>query len=138
MSNTAQANIVVAQGEDFAFQILWVDSNGNPYRIKSPSRMVVKTNKGIEILKAESDVPSELQPDRASLVYSTSSGILQLHIPHNVTSELPPGKYFYDIVVTYDAELPLETTLGLHRGDRQAKLVAGFLTVAPTLTTLED
>jgi len=138
MSNTAQANITVAQGEDFAFQIVWVDSMGSPYKIMHPSKLTVKTTRGVTVLEVFTDVPTELQPDRASLIYSTSSGVLQLHIPHNVTSELPVGKHVYDLLVSYDAELPIETNLGLHPGVRQAKLAAGLFTVTATMSGLGD
>jgi hypothetical protein len=102
MGDVGSLDLVINQGEDWTVQIQLLDNLDNPKPLVAPARMDIKDKVGTTIHSLVT--PEELDPPEEipSIAISAEVGILQLHIPHAVTNEFPPGSYAYDLWTTID------------------------------------
>lgn len=134
MSDAAYADISIDQGADFAMQIYWADSAGEPYQVIHPIRMQARSLTGQVVLDLQSVGDDEPEGTVPEITYSTASGIIQLALPAERTAELTPGKYAYDMFVTYSASVyDLNNGTELQT-ERRFRLVYGSLYVEGRVT----
>ena len=121
--------LVINQGEDFSAQIVWLDDYGNPQKLKAPMRMDLKPVVGSAptLSLVTPDVPTE---DIPLISYSPDIGLIQLHIPKEMTSPLAPGKYYYDLFVTVNDETEY------YAGDQVVRLIVGEAIVNQRITVM--
>lgn len=97
-------DLEIVQGEDWTVQIQSLDDNDNPKPIVSPARMDVRDKMGAIVLSLTTPAENEVPGAVPSIAISGEVALIQLHIPREVSSELTPGSYPYDLWVTIDDE----------------------------------
>ena len=71
---------------------------------------------------------------RASLNWNSEFGLIQLHVPSYLTANIPPGKYFYDLFVTYlDSHYDVVTGATVSQ-PRLVKIMEGVITMNGRIT----
>lgn len=98
MSDSVEMEII--QGEDWTVDVIWTDNYDVGMRVLHPCKMTIKGSNGVlHTLVTNPDIPDGEVP---GINLSTDIGLLQLHIPEEVTSEFEPGGYNADLFVTVD------------------------------------
>lgn len=121
--------LVIDQGEDFTAQIIWTDENGSAQPLIRPMRLDVVAGGSspvISLTTPDTDVPDGTVPE---ISYSPELGLIQLHIPREQTSALPPGTYMYDFFVTINDG-------DVYAGNQQFRLLAGDVVVNRRITVM--
>jgi hypothetical protein len=126
--SAASVPLVIYQGEDWTSQIIWTDELDEPIQVVHPCRMDVKTQAGQTVLSLESvaEVEEFTVPD---ISLSTEIGLLQIHIPSQMTAALMPGNYHYDLFVS--------TNDGTFIGPQVVPLCYGSVSVSKRVTVLQ-
>tara|TARA_B100000282_G_scaffold104480_1_gene73930 strand:- start:18503 stop:18835 length:333 start_codon:yes stop_codon:yes gene_type:complete len=82
-------NIVIEQGADYSSSFTITNPDGSPYTIfNNSAAATLKKHSASETSYA---FTSEIDPDDGQILLSMSN---------TLTSTIPPGRYFYDIVIT--------------------------------------
>ena len=82
-------NIVIEQGADYSSSFTITNPDGSPYTIfNNSASALLKKHSGSE---TSYTFTSEIDPDDGQILLSMSN---------TLTSTIPPGRYFYDIVIT--------------------------------------
>ena len=82
-------NIVIEQGADYSSSLTITNPDGSPYTIFNNSAAAsLKKHPESEVSYT---FTSEIDPDDGQILLSMSNAL---------TSTIPPGRYFYDIVIT--------------------------------------
>lgn len=111
MSTAGVVNLEVDAGSDFATQIYWTDSQSTPFTVLSPMRMEIRSDTGELLYTLQTDDATP-DGDDNSILYNSTSGLIQLMLPASVTSSFPVGVFNYDLFVTYqDNTVTNETRL---------------------------
>jgi hypothetical protein len=97
----ADVPLVIDQGEDWTSDVIWTDNYDEPVYLIHPCKMEIRGAGGQIALTLESD-PSIPPGEIPGINISSDIGLLQLHIPKAVTSNMVPGTYIYDLFVTCD------------------------------------
>ena len=82
-------NIVIEQGADYSSSFTITNPDGSPYTIFNNS--AAATLKKHSASETSYTFTSEIDPDDGQILLSMSN---------TLTSTIPPGRYFYDIVIT--------------------------------------
>ena len=82
-------NIVIEQGADYSSSFTITNPDGSPYTIFNNS--AAATLKKHSASETSYTFTSEIDPDDGQILLSMSNAL---------TSTIPPGRYFYDIVIT--------------------------------------
>lgn len=120
--------LVIDQGEDWTAQIVWTDDYDEPMPVIHPCRMAIREASGRTMAELYTD-PDIPDGDIPSISLSTETGLIQLHIPAEQTSYIPPGAYHYDLFVTLDSGGTPVTT-------QQRRLLYGPVTVNKRVTLM--
>lgn len=120
--------LVIDQGEDFSAQILWTDEFGQPQQIKAPMRLDVKAENNLSAVLSLT-TPVVPSTDIPQISYSADIGLIQLHIPKEMTIALPAGQYSYDMFVTINDG-------NAYAGDQVVRLLVGTVTVNRRITVM--
>lgn len=116
MSTSAVIDLEIDQGADFGVQIYWTSMDQTPFTVLAPMRMEIRDDVGntLYTLATTDGAASGTQ----TILYNSSTGLIQLMIPAADTSNFPAGRYNYDLFVTYqDNEVTNATRLQrLQRG----------------------
>src|SRR3954470_403213 len=117
----ANVPLVIDQGEDFTAQIIWTDGGGTPQPVTEPIRLdIVQFTVPVISLTTPEDVLPEGEIPEIS--YSSELGLIQIHIPREQTSALPPGEYSYDMFASVDDG-------DAYAGNQQQRILVGQVTV---------
>lgn len=99
MSTSAYVDLEIDQGADFGAQIYWTSMEQQPFTVLSPMRMEIRDDVGNTMYTlATTDGATTTS---STILYNSSSGLIQLMIPAADTSGFPAGVYQYDLFVTY-------------------------------------
>jgi|JI10StandDraft_1071094.scaffolds.fasta_scaffold44454_2 hypothetical protein len=99
MSTSALVDLEIDQGADYGVQLYWTSMDQQPFTVLSPMRMEIRDDVGNTMYTlATSDGTST---GAQTILYNSSSGLIQLMIPAADTSNFPSGVYQYDLFVTY-------------------------------------
>ena len=82
-------NIVIEKGADYSSSFTITNPDGSPYTIFNNS--AAATLKKHSASETSYTFTSEIDPDDGQILLSMSN---------TLTSTIPPGRYFYDIVIT--------------------------------------
>ena len=118
----------LAAGEDAAWQIFWTDEYGEPTPISDPVLMDVKDANGqIALRFSTTNDPSA----QAYASVGGPNGFIQLTVPSELTRQLIPGAYRFDLFASVaDSAPPF---------DRQLKqILDGWMVVGSRVTKIED
>lgn len=121
--------LVIDQGEDFTAQIIWTDEYGEPQNIKAPMRLDIKAGGVSPVISLQTPtvtLPANVIPQ---ISYSSSIGMIQLHIPKEMTINLAAGEYFYDMFVTINDG-------NAYAGDQVVRLLVGTCVVNRRITVM--
>ncbi len=124
----ANVPMVITQGEDWTTQIVWTDDSDEPLNVIHPCRMDIKSTTGQTILTLESIYEPE-EGVIPGIALSSEIGLIQMHIPRDMTAGLLPGNYHYDLFVTTDDDT-------LYIGPQVSSLIYGAVTVGKRVTVL--
>lgn len=99
MSTSAIIDLEIDQGADFGVQIYWTSMDQTPFTVLAPMRMEIRDDVGntLYTLATTDGAASGTQ----TILYNSSTGLIQLIIPAADTSTFPAGRYNYDLFVTY-------------------------------------
>lgn len=122
-----RVDFVVDQGEDFTAQLVWGDFTDNPIPVVPPIRMDLKS--GANQIVHTMTVPDVALPagEIPAITYNTDSGMIQLHIPKEVTATLTAGLYAYDLYCNVDDG-------AAYAGLQQSRLIQGNIIVGSRTT----
>lgn len=99
MSTSALVDLEIDQGADYGVQLYWTSMDQQPFTVLAPMRMEIRDDVGNTMYTlATSDGTST---GTQTILYNSSSGLIQLMIPAVDTSGFPSGVYQYDLFVTY-------------------------------------
>jgi hypothetical protein len=116
MTSAAIIDLEIDQGADFGVQIYWTTMDQSPFTVLSPMRMEIRDDVGntLYTLATTDGAASGTQ----TILYNSSTGLIQLMIPAADTSSFPAGRYDYDLFVTYqdNAVTNATRTTRLQRG----------------------
>lgn len=104
MSASANVDLSMDQGADFAVQIYWTSGENLPYQVQSPMRMEIRNDVGGVVATLQTNETSEdleNQPDNQSIMYNSDSGLIQLYLTAEQTDLIPAGTHTYDLFVSY-------------------------------------
>ena len=104
-------NIVIEQGADYSSSFTITNPDGSPYTIFNNS--AAATLKKHPASETSYTFTSEIDPDDGQILLSMSN---------TLTSTIPPGRYFYDIVIT-----------NINDGYR-SRVIEGMAMVTPGIT----
>ena len=104
-------NIVIEQGADYSSSFTITNPDGSPYTIFNNS--AAATLKKHSASETSYTFTSEIDPDDGQILLSMSN---------TLTSTIPPGRYFYDIVIT-----------NINDGYR-SRVIEGMAMVTPGIT----
>lgn len=121
--------LVIDQGEDFTAQIVWVDQNGSAQPIKAPIRMDLRGASSIPILSLRTPEVDPEDDEIPQISYSPDIGLIQIHIPKEMTKALVSGVYRYDMFVT-------TSDGGAYAGDQVIRLLVGEAVVNRRITVM--
>lgn len=109
---TTRANLYVDRGMDFLVDLELLSNENLDYPVENKAFTC-------EIRKLYSTTPSA----NAEVTYVESSDInvLELFIPGENTQDLDPGKYQYDVIMTFPS-------------GQTSKILEGLITIMPTVT----
>lgn len=124
----ANVLLVIDQGEDFTAQIIWTDGRGTPQPVTLPIRLDIMdvTMPVLSLTTPDEDWPPGDIPE---ISYSSELGLIQLHIPKEQTSLVPPGMYIYDMFASVDDG-------GAYAGNQQQRVLAGQVIVNKRITVM--
>lgn len=127
--SAAYVPLDIDQGEDWSAQVIYTDDFDQPYQVRHPCRLDIKTTAGATQLSLTS--PDEVLPDGdiPEIGISTDIGLLQIHISNQVTEALLPGVYKYDLFVTVNDG-------NEYAGNQRQRLMYGPVTVNQRVTQL--
>lgn len=99
MSSSAPVDLDIDQGADFGVQIYWTSMDQQPFTVLAPMRMEIRDDVGntMYTLATSDGTVSGTQ----TILYNSETGLIQLMIPATDTTDFPPGRYNYDLFVTY-------------------------------------
>lgn len=99
MSTSALVDLEIDQGADYGVQLYWTSMDQQPFTVLSPMRMEIRDDVGNTMYTlVTSDGTST---GTQTILYNSSSGLIQLMIPAADTAGFPAGVYQYDLFVTY-------------------------------------
>lgn len=99
MSTSALVDLEIDQGADYGVQLYWTSMDQQPFTVLSPMRMEIRDDVGNTMYTlATTDGTST---GAQTILYNSSSGLIQLMIPAADTANFPSGVYQYDLFVTY-------------------------------------
>lgn len=131
MSQRDQLEVEMDQGEDFAVQMYWTDSDGKAIRVVTPARAEVRDTTGALVMQFASENAGNTAT-KAAVTVSVNSGMIQLSAPKVLTRALAAGRYAIDVwcnVTTDDA-----TFTG---SKEELKVCTGWLLTYPRTTIME-
>lgn len=125
----APLSLVIDQGEDYSAQIVWTDDYDEPHNVVAPCRMDIKDSLGSTLLTLAT--PDEEPPPGVipAIGLSSDIGMIQLHIPKEITSLMLSGEYHYDLFVSVDDG-------AVYAGNQVSRLLYGGVTVNKRFTQL--
>ena len=99
MSTSALVDLDIDQGADFGVQFYWTTMDQTPFTVLAPMRMEIRDEVGSTMytLATADGAASGTQ----TILYNSDTGLIQLVIPSSATKNFPPGRYSYDLFVTY-------------------------------------
>lgn len=98
----AKVDLYLDQGADFLCQLYWLDQNSVPMVIAPPIRMEIRTIDSNTIVKAlQSGSVEEGEDENYAILFNADSGLIQIHLDSEDTSEMSPGQYVYDLFTSY-------------------------------------
>lgn len=121
--------LVIDQGEDFTAQIVWTDEYGSPQNVKAPMRLDIKTGGITPMLSLTTPVVDVPDGQIPQISYSADIGLIQIHIPKDMTAALAAGEYFYDMFVTINDG-------NAYAGDQVVRLLVGSVVVNRRITVM--
>ena len=95
-------NLTIEQGADFTSTFTITNSNGTPYNL-SNSSAIAKLKK----------FPSSATSYSFSTSITTGTGKITITMTDEVTSTIPEGRYYYDILVTSGSGLKTRVIEGM-------------------------
>jgi len=99
MSSSALIDLDIDQGADFGVQLYWTTMDQEPFTVLAPMRMEIRDDIGATLFTlATNDGASA---GTQTILYNSDTGLIQLMIPASSTAIFPPGRYNYDLFVTY-------------------------------------
>ena len=99
MSTSALVDLEIDQGADYGVQLYWTSMDQQPFTVLAPMRMEIRDDVGNTMYTlATTDGTST---GTQTILYNSSSGLIQLMIPAADTAGFPAGVYQYDLFVTY-------------------------------------
>lgn len=121
--------LIIDQGEDFTAQLVWTDEFGSAVNITTPMRLDIRAGGVLPILSLQT--PTVTPPDGTipQITYSPEIGLIQLHIPKEMTVAIPAGDYIYDMFVTVNDD-------DTYAGNQVVRLMAGQATVNRRITVM--
>lgn len=99
MSNSAPVDLDIDQGADFGVQIYWTSMDQQPFTVLAPMRMEIRDDVGNTMYTLATNDGSV--SGTQTILYNSETGLVQLMIPSADTATFPPGRYNYDLFVTY-------------------------------------
>ena len=97
--SAANVPLEIDQGEDWTTTIVYTDDLDMPHNVIAPCRLDIKSRTGqTQLSLSTPDVFVEGEIPEISL--SSEIGLIQLHIEDDVTANMMPGSYQYDLFVT--------------------------------------
>jgi hypothetical protein len=125
MSSSALIDLDIDQGADFGIQLYWTTMDQEPFVVLAPMRMEIRDDVGSTLYTlATSDGAAA---GTQTILYNSDTGLIQLMIPASDTSNFPPGRYNYDLFVTYQ-DNDITNATRLHKLARGSVYVDGRFT----------
>lgn len=125
MSSSAPVDLEIDQGADFGCQIYWTSMDQEPFTVLAPMRMEIRDDVGNTMYTlATTDGAST---GTQTILYNSDTGLVQLMIPASDTATFPPGRYNYDLFVTYQDNAVTNAT-------RLTRLISGNVYVERRIT----
>ena len=125
MTTAARVDLVVDQGADFGVQLYWTSMDQQPYTVLAPMRMEIRDDIG-NVLYTLATTDSETAGSE-TILYNSDTGLIQLMIGSSNTKNFTPGRYNYDLFVTYQDNAVTNAT-------RLKRLIYGNVTVNKRVT----
>lgn len=125
MSNAASVDLEIDQGADYGVQLYWTSMDQEPFTVLAPMRMEIRDDVGNTMYTLATADGSATGTQ--TILYNSDSGLIQLMIPAADTANFPPGRYNYDLYVTYMDNTVTNAT-------RITKLVGGNVYVERRIT----
>ena len=100
MSSSALVDLDIDQGADFGVQLYWTSMDQQPFTVLAPMRMEIRDNVGNTLYTLTTTDGASSGPGQ-TILYNSSTGLIQLMIPAADTNNFAPGVYNYDLFVTY-------------------------------------
>lgn len=122
MSNV---DLEIVRGADFGIQVYWASADQRPFTVVAPMRMEIRDDVG-NVLYTLATGDEEVS---SSITYNSSSGLIQLQIPAAATDDFIPGRYRYDLFVTYQDNAVTNST-------RITRLIKGNVYVESRVTEI--
>lgn len=109
---TTQANLYVDQGTDFSIDL----------DVSINNEIITLSNKSFycNFAKLYSTTPSA---NANITVLNANTSIIEFSVPAEATTDLNPGKYVYDVIMTSPS-------------GTKTKILEGLLTIVPTITRI--
>jgi hypothetical protein len=129
-SQLTEVELIMAVGEDCAWQIFWTDEDDEPIPIADPVLADVKDANGQLVIRFS----SQNDPvEDAYIEYSGFIGFFQLTVPRSRTQLLLPGRYSFDLFAA------VADSSGPFSNDRQVQqVVTGWFVANRRRTKLEQ
>ena len=125
MATSALVDLDIDQGADFGIQFYWTTMDQEPFTVLAPMRMEIRDDVGSTLYTlATSDGAAA---GTQTILYNSDTGLIQLMIPASATSAFPPGRYHYDLFVTYQ-DNDITNATRLHKLVRGSVYVDGRYT----------
>ena len=109
---TTRANMYVDQGVDFAIILDLFGNEGNEFNISIQQFKCEVRKVFSSVIAFEANISIDF--------FDNDANNIELSIPANITAEVEPGKYQYDIIMM--------------DGTRRSKILEGLMFILPTVT----
>lgn len=123
-----EIEFTIDSGADFVAQIFYVGDDNEPVGIQAPARMDVKDQGGHAVMTLQTGVDADDVPHQPAILIDGSQGFFQISIPREITTNLIPGRYVYDLFATLTDPGPFTSQV--------VKITSGWLQVNPSVTAL--
>ena len=112
-------NAICEQGATFSFPLALTDSTGNPLNLTGYSaEMQVRTTVGIPNNDTCPNLVLSMSSGAGSIVLGGTAGTVVATAPASITSTLPIGQFYYDLVLTASG------------GEPKNRVIQGLFTVS--------
>lgn len=137
--HTTAIEIHVKCGEDFSAKIEWFADDGEPILLEEAdgtfAKMDVRDENGDLVIRFSTGdyVPGSL--DKRGYVYVYPRGEIHLFMPWEVTRDLPPGRYSFDLFADIALHDP-NAFIPTEDGTQRRSVIGGSFIVHPNVTQI--